>query len=98
MHGITSKTLDDVYRELESIQVDDHAFGTIANLLDESIALTSKICPRNSYAMSALEKIWKQKLQKAGEIEKYLPSHLTELDEVRKGLMMEIYSNLYFGI
>jgi hypothetical protein len=98
MHGITSKTLDDVYRELESIQVDDHAFGTIANLLDESIALTSKICPRNSYAMSALEKIWKQKLQKAGEIEKHLPSHLTELDEVRKGLMMEIYSNLYFGI
>ena len=98
MYGITKKTLSDVYQELETIEVTDNAFEPIAQLLEEAVVLSSKICPRNSYAMTSLEKTWKQKLQQAGAIEKHLPSHLTELDEVRKGLMMEIYSNLYFGI
>lgn len=98
MYGITKKTLTDVYQELENIEVSDNAFEPIAELLDEAIALSSKICPRNSYTLTALEKTWKQKLQAAGVIEKHLPSHLTELDEVRKGVMMEVYSNLYFGI
>lgn len=98
MYGITKKTLTDVYQELENIEVSDNAFGPIAQLLDEAIELSGKICIRNSYALTALEKTWKQKLQAAGSIEKHLPSHLTELDEVRKGVMMEVYSNLYFGI
>ena len=98
MYGITKKTLTDVYQELENIEVNDNAFEPVAQLLDEAIELSSKICARNSYTLTALEKTWKQKLQAAGAIEKHLPSHLTELDEVRKGVMMEVYSNLYFGI
>jgi hypothetical protein len=98
MYGITKKTLTDVYQELENIEVNDNAFEPVAQLLDEAIELSSKICTRNSYTLTALEKTWKQKLQAAGAIEKHLPSHLTELDEVRKGVMMEVYSNLYFGI
>lgn len=98
MYGITKKTLSDVYQELDDIEISDNAFELVAQLLDEAIDLSSKICPRNSYALTALEKTWKKKLQEAGAIEKHLPSHLTELDEVRKGVMMEVYSNLYFGI
>lgn len=98
MHGLTKKTLSDVYQELDDIEINDNAFEPMAQLLDEAIDLSSKICPRNGHTLTALEKTWKKKLQEAGEIEKHLPSHLTELDEVRKGVMMEVYSNLYFGI
>lgn len=98
MYGLTKKTLSDVYQELENIEINDNAFEPMAQLLDEAIDLSGKICPRNGFTMTTLEKTWKKKLQEAGAIEKHLPSHLTELDEVRKGVMMEVYSNLYFGI
>lgn len=98
MYGLTKKTLSDVYQELEDIEINDNAFEPMAQLLDEAIELSGKICPRNGQTLTALEKTWKKKLQEAGAIEKHLPSHLTELDEVRKGVMMEVYSNLYFGI
>lgn len=48
--------------------------------------------------LTALEQTWKQKLQTAGAIEKHQFSNLTELDKVCKEMMMEVYSNLYFGI
>lgn len=90
--------LDDVYGELEQMKVEADSVNHLNELLEQCTNLIAKTFTRNHYAIKALQSTWKKRLNTAAEIAPHLPSRLHELEQVRQGIMNEIYSLLYFGI
>jgi hypothetical protein len=90
--------LDDVYGELERMEVEADSVTYLNELLEQCADLIAKTFTRNHYAIKALQSTWKKRLNAAAEIDLHLPSRLHELEHIRQGILNEIYSLLHFGI